>query len=144
MRQHRRLSIALLLPAVAAAVACGDSLTEVNENPNAPIDVGPEFIIPTAIRSAAWELLGDDGLDVGTTSLWAQHLARLQYGAPDRYDLDPDFADGLWEDLWLDVLAASQEVIDRSEEAGAPNMAATGWILRSWVFQHMKIGRAHV
>lgn len=137
MKPNGRLGLVVLLPVAMAATACGDSLTEVNENPNAPKDVGPEFIIPTAIRSAAFELLGDDGLDVGTSSLWAQHLARLQYGATDRYDLDVDFSDGSWGDLWLDVLGASQEVIDRSDAAGAPNMAATGWILRSWVFQHM-------
>lgn len=137
MRQDRRLGVTLLLPLAIGALACGDSLTETNENPNAPTDVGPEFVIPTAIRSAARELIGDDGLDLGTTSLWAQHIARLQYGATDRYDLDPGFSDGFWEDLWLDVLSPSHEIIERSEAAEAPNMVATGWILQSWVFQHM-------
>lgn len=135
-RPLRRNVWALLLPLALSLGGCGDSLTEVNENPNAPTDVGASFILPAAIQSAAEEAL-NYGMDLGVTSLWVQHIARLQYGTTDRYNLDVDFSDQSWEDFWLTAQAESREVIRRGAAAGLPNQEAVGMILRSWIFQNM-------
>lgn len=129
----RGLALALLLPTTLLVAACGDSLTEVNENPNAPTDVEARYLLPVAIDSAASEIL-IYGMDLPVTSLWVQHVARLQYGSTDRYNIDVDFSDGSWEDLWLGALAPTRELIER---AATPNQEAVGITLRSWIFQNM-------
>lgn len=133
---HRRVRPAPLVLLAVLLASCGDSLTEVNENPNAPTDVGAAFILPAAIQSAADEAL-NYGMDLGVTSLWVQHVARLQYGTTDRYNLDVDFSDGSWEDFWLGAQAEAREVIRRGAEAENPNQQAVGMILRSWIYQTM-------
>ena len=135
-RYSRKLVFALLVPVSLVPAACGDNLTEVNENPNAPTNVGAKFILPAAIQSAASEAL-IYGMDLPVTSLWVQHVARLQYGSTDRYNLDPDFSDASWEDFWLEALAETREVIDRARAAEQPNQVAVGVVLRSWIYQNM-------
>ncbi len=50
MMRKKLASAALLVGLVWAVTAC-DNLTDINENPNAPTDVGTQFLLPQAVGS---------------------------------------------------------------------------------------------
>ncbi|MQA92382.1 MAG: SusD/RagB family nutrient-binding outer membrane lipoprotein [Gemmatimonas sp.] len=131
---RNRWLLVLGLPMVI--VGCESDLTGINENPNGPTDVGPQYLLPAAIQESVNDLLGT-GLDRNAASLWVQHIARLQYGSPDRYDLGSTFADSYWEGLWTESLPDAQLIIERSAENEQPNLEGIGRVLKSWIVQNM-------
>ena len=54
-RLFRTIPAAVL---VASVAGCGDGLTDLNENPNQPVSVGAEFLLPSAIVAGAERLQG--------------------------------------------------------------------------------------
>lgn len=134
-RFKRGLIAAALLPVLGLG-ACDNDITSLNENPNAPTVVGPEYLLPSVIQEAVDQLLGT-GLDRGVASVWAQHYARLQYGSTDRYDLESTFSDTYWADFWIEPLADVQQVIDLSTTRNRPSFLAAGRIMKSWIFHNM-------
>ena len=62
----------------AALGACGDGLTDLNVNPNEPVSVGAEFLLPSAIVSGAERLHGSS-LNMDMVGLWVQHYAEHRY-----------------------------------------------------------------
>lgn len=113
---------------------CGDGLTELNENPNQPVSVGAEFLLPSAIVSGAERLHGSS-LNMDMVGLWVQHYAEHRYAIEDRYEIQDVTINGHWSTLYEDPLRDLYEVVRKGEEAGWPNVSAQGMVLESWIFQ---------
>ncbi len=124
------------LSALLFMSGCGDGLTDVNRNPNAPEDVEPQFLLPSVVTNGVNTFLGT-AVHLSTTSLWIQHTARLEYGYTDRYEFETNFSDGRWIALWTGPLIDAQGIVQRGRERNAPNTEAVGLILKSWIFQNM-------
>ena len=133
-KTYRNLAAGLLL--AAGAVGCTDDFTEINTNPNAPTDVGVQYLLPAGIVDAVNDLLGT-GWDRGVASVWVQHYARLQYGSVDRYEISATFSDGYWAGLYTGALVDFDGIVEKASALNNANQAAVGRILRAWMFHNM-------
>ncbi len=135
-KMHRSLAAGLIVAIGLGASGCTEDFTGINTNPNAPTDVGAQYLLPAGIVGAVTSLLGT-GFDRGTASVWVQHYARLQYGSIDRYEIDGSFSDGLWAGFYTGALVDFDGVVQKAAERGLANQEAVGRILRAWMFHNM-------
>lgn len=133
---YRSLAVGLLVAVGLGVSGCTDDFTEVNTNPNAPTDVGVQYLLPAGLVDAVSDLLGT-GFDRGTASVWVQHYARLQYGDVDRYEIGGSFSDGWWSGLYTGALVDFDGMVQKAGETGNVNQQAVGMIMRSWMFHNM-------
>lgn len=119
---------------IAAMGGCGDGLTELNENPNQPVSVGADFLLPSAIVAGAERLHGSS-LNMDMVGLWVQHYAEHRYAIEDRYEFQDVTINGHWSNLYESPLRDLYEVKQKGAEAGWPNVQAVGTILTSWIMQ---------
>ncbi len=131
-RMASRAVTALVLS--AAFGGCGEGLTELNVNPNEPVSVGADFLLPTAIVSGAERLHGSS-LNMDLVGLWVQHYAEHRYTTEDRFEIQDVTISGHFTNLYAGPLRNLYEVVEKGEEAGRPNEVAVGTILESWLFQ---------
>ena len=134
------MKIRTLFRAVPAAVllatlgGCGDGLTELNDNPNQPVSVGAEFLLPAAIVSGAERLHGSS-LNMDMVGLWVQHYAEHRYAIEDRYEFQDVTVNSHWSYLYESPLRDLYEVIEKGKELERPNVEAVGTILTAWIVQ---------
>lgn len=141
MRSRKLGSLAAGLAVVVATVGCDEfeNLTDINENPNAPTALAPEFVLPSLIRGMAEHLLGEDNIDMRPASQWVQHIARIQYAFSGRYDLGSDFGARDWGTFYslsgdppngMFVLATQMLYGAQALEPPNPNQVAVAKIMR--------------
>ncbi|QCK16777.1 hypothetical protein DCC35_19590 [Mangrovivirga cuniculi] len=112
-------------------IAC-DDLTELNDNPNNPIDVPAEFLLPSATVQGTYYIGGSLNR---ATSLWMQYWASTggQYQRLDRYDVDLSTFNTDWAQLYAGALTDLSIIIEKSPEL--PNYRAQARILYVYYFQ---------
>ncbi|MFV2007860.1 MAG: SusD/RagB family nutrient-binding outer membrane lipoprotein [Longimicrobiales bacterium] len=123
----------LLAGLVLAIGACDEGLTEVNENPNAPTDVGAQFVLPQALHSAVGATFGG-GQMLSHTAIWPQHGVELQYPDEEEGFVRASRMQAYWNNYYAGPLADLQVVIDKGAESGSGNIQGVGLIWQSWVF----------
>lgn len=129
----RTLRLPKTLGAVALAggillAGCTEDFAAINTNPNAPTDVNSRFLVSSAMRDAAANVLGNNFLN-----LWAQHTSRIEYAWDGRYDVR-DYS-GMWTGFYAGPMADFGEIESKGAEAGRPNDQAVGTIMKAWLFQ---------
>ena len=127
-------SRAALLALAAAVAACDNGLTDLNENPNEPIDVGAEYLFTNAVEASVSRALGA-GLSFDLTGLWVQHYAESRYTEQDRYELSDATVQTHWVGFYAGPLQDFSEVIAQGERQDRPNVEAMGRVMRAWTFQ---------
>ena len=133
MRKLTRVPIALMAVGLGMAMsACEDGLTDINENPNAPTDVGPSFLLPQSIRAAVEQTFG--GGMLSHTLIWPQHGVQIQYPEEEQGNVRPETMQGFWDGYYAGPLQDIQTVIEKGQEAGEPNIEAVGMIWKTYVF----------
>lgn len=135
-RTYRNFAAGSLMAIGLGVAACTGDFSELNSNPNAPTDVGVQYLLPAGIVDAVGDLLGI-GFDRGTASVWVQHYARLQYGSTDRFEIDGSFSDGLWAGLYTGALVDFDGMARQAAALGENNQEAVGRIMRAWMFHNM-------
>lgn len=118
---------------VLAIGACGESLTDVNENPNAPTDVGAQFLLPQSIRAGVQNTFGA-GQMLSHTAIWPQHAVEIQYPDEEEGIVRPERMQGYWDGYYSGPLADVQIVIDKGIEGGSGNVEGVGLIWKTWLF----------
>jgi hypothetical protein len=131
-RKSFRPVVALVL--AAAVGACGEGLTDLNVNPNEPVSVGPQYLLPNALEAAASRINGAY-LNMDITGLWIQHYAEHLYSSEDRYEITDAAVAGHWNNFYAGPLQDLQEVVEQGVLLERPNIVAMGSISRSWIFQ---------
>lgn len=124
---------------VTAAVAlflsaCDDGLTDLNVNPNDPVNVGPEYLFPNAVEAAVSRVVGS-GLNMDVTGLWVQHYVEHEYATEDIFDLSDPAVTTHWSAFYAGPLQDLQEVIEQGREADRPNVTAVGLTMKAWTAQ---------
>ena len=127
--------VALLLATVWAAGAC-DDLTSLNENKNAPDDVGAEFLLPQAIRSGAESAFGATMM-LSHTSIWPGHAVQIQYPDEETGLVRADRMDAYWNAYYAGPLSDIQTVLEKARSGNDPNREAVALIWRAWLFHQV-------
>ena len=130
----RLIKLASVAAALALSVgACDEGLTDLNENPNAPEEVGPELLFPQGVTSAVGNVRGSNA-DLHLTSLWAQHFSKIQYVDEDWYQIRPQNNEAYWTNLYSGALQDLTDAVERAEAADRPNQVAPAMIMKAWTF----------
>ena len=132
MKTHSYLGRALLAGSLAAVVgACDDGLTDLNVNPNEPVEVGAEYLFTNAVEASVGRTMGTS-LNLDGVGLWVQHYAEMRYSEDDRYELADARVQLHWNGFWAGPMQDFHEVVTKGREAGRPNIEAMGTIMRAW------------
>jgi hypothetical protein len=126
-----------LAPVVALtllAAGCDNSgLTGVNQNPNAPGSVSPQFLFPNAITDVVGRARGGS-FDLTLTSLWTQHTAMDRFTDEDTYSIRPDNINGYWSGFYAGGLQDLATILTQTKPADKPNFVAPALVMKSWTF----------
>jgi hypothetical protein len=127
-----KASVAVL--ALATAVACKTDLTALNQNPNNPTTApaGPLF---TGATRSTMQTLQNSFNTLSMTSLFAQHIAQIQYIDEDRGRIRSTTLDGLFNGLYVGPLEDYQKIIDGN--ASRPSTSGPATVMQQWIFQNM-------
>jgi hypothetical protein len=129
----------LIAPAVLVAglalatAACEDGLTEANEDPNAPTDVGAQFLLPQAIRATVEQTYGAFMMQ-SHTMIWPQHGVQLQYPEEEQGNIRPGSMQTFWDNYYAGPMKDIRIVIEKGRESERPNVEAVGTIWESYIF----------
>lgn len=118
---------------LATFAGCGN-LTDLNVNPNEPVEVGAEFLLPDAIVSATSRTHGAY-LNMDLVGLWVQHYAEHQYTQEDVFELSDGSISGHWSGFYSGTLRNLYEVVEQGRTSERPNVTAVGTILEHWIMQ---------
>lgn len=132
--RHSRISCLVPLLAVAlVTTSCDNGLTGINENPNAPGKVTPQYLFPNGVTDAVGHVRSG-GFDLTFTSLWAQHIAMDRFTDEDRYSMRPDNIDDDWSDFYSEELEDFATIIQQTDPAESPNLVGPALVMKSWTY----------
>jgi hypothetical protein len=109
-------------------VSCSKDLEDLNENPNVPLTVTPDLLLPNIIRESVNQMVNENW-SIGNIVM--QHTAKIQFVNEDRYNWG--VRDGVWNTYYA-VLRDVNNVLIISEENSQKNYKAVGLIMKSWLF----------
>jgi hypothetical protein len=124
---------AVLAGLVLALGACDQGLTEVNVDPNAPTNVGAEYILPHTIETGVSRICCSRGM----LDDWAQQTAEIQYAEETIGNVRPASMDGIWDGFYGTDLQDAQDIIDKGTESGKANIQGVGMIWKEWLFSQL-------
>jgi len=131
-----KLSVALVATVAFSATACRTDLTSLNTNPNSPTvaPAGPLFTNAVEVTLARFN---NSFQTLSMTSLYAQHIAQVQYVEEDRGRLRPEVIDALFTGVYTNELEDFQKVINQGDADNAPNTSGPARVMQSWVYQNV-------
>lgn len=132
----RRWRAAAVLGLAVGVTACDEGLAGLNVDPNNPVEVGAEYLLPNAIEASVSRVIGS-GLNMDVTGLWAQHYVEHLYTVEDLYDISNSAVSGHWSSFYSGPLQDFQEVIEKGTATSRPNTTAMGMIMKAWTAQVM-------
>jgi len=119
----KNLSKYFLLISVAVLLGACEDWLEINDDPNNPTNVAPEFVLPVAQASVAGIVGGDFAIIGG---LWSQHWTQShvssQYKDIDAYDILPSRYDVAWTELYAGGLNDFEDVKTKAKASGNNNL----------------------
>lgn len=125
----------VLLLAALSMGSCNDWL-DVNEDPNNPTNVAPEFVLPAA-QASVMGVVGGEFAIIG--GLWSQHWAQSnsssQYRNIDSYDLNPSDFSVAWTEMYAGGLNDFEDVKVKAAAAGNNNMLLQAVAVQSYGYQ---------
>lgn len=115
------------LASLMFVIGCTKDFENINTNPNSPITVTPDLILPQVQRDMMNRLLSDSW---GIGNIVIQHTAKNQFVNEDRYLWGEK--NGLW-DATYDNLRDLNIILQIAEANGQNNVKAVGLIMRAWM-----------
>ncbi|HEX6966482.1 MAG TPA: SusD/RagB family nutrient-binding outer membrane lipoprotein [Gemmatimonadaceae bacterium] len=133
MRLKTMVCAAPVLVLALAASACDGGFTGLNQNPNAPNQVTPQYLFPNGITNVVGTIRGG-GFDLTFTSLWAQQIAMDRFTDEDRYAMRPGNIDGWWSGFYAGGLEDFATILQQTNPDSEPNLVAPALVMKSWTF----------
>ena len=130
-----RSSLALVTVCALGATACKTDLTGLNTNPNGPTTAPAGPLFTQATINAVSRFAGSGQLS--GTSLFAQHIAQVQYVEEDRGRLRTETIDSWFTNAYVSELEDYEKVIQQGDLAKSPNTSGPARVMQTWVFQNM-------
>ena len=131
--QFTRYSVTLLTVGALASTGCQTDLTGLNTNPNSPTTAPATSLFTNA---AVTEVARFAGNTLSSTSLFAQHIAQVQYVDEDRGHLRPGAMDAFFG-AYASELEDLEKVAAIGIETKSPNTTGPARVLQAWGFQNM-------
>ena len=128
-----RLSVALTAVALSAT-ACTTDLTALNSNPNSPTTAPAASLFTNAAIGTAQLFAGNT---LSTTSLFAQHIAQVQYVDEDRGHIRPGTMDNYFASPFVNMLEDLEKVAALGVDSKSPNSTGQARVLQAWTYQNM-------
>lgn len=116
--------------------ACSTDLTGINVNPNNPTSAPPAALFTSATNSAI-TTLNESFFTLSMTSLFAQHIAQVQYVEEDRGHIRPENINFWQATLYPGALEDLQKVRKAGVAARAPGIWGPATVLQTWVYQNL-------
>lgn len=133
MKNILKYSLATVLT-VFSLSSCEDWL-DVNDDPNNPTNVAPEFVLPSAQASVAGIVGGDFAIIGG---LWSQHWTQShvssQYKDIDAYDITAQKYNIAWTELYAGGLNDLEDIKIKATEAENNNMVLIATAVQTYGF----------
>ncbi len=117
----------IALVTIMFAIGCTKDFETINTNPNSPISVNPDLILPQIQRDMMNALLNESW---GIGNIVIQHTAKNQFVNEDRYLWGE--LNGIWNAVY-DNLRDLNNILLFSEANGQNNVKAVGLIMRAWM-----------
>ena len=121
-----------LIVAVGMFSSCEDYFEDFdNSDPDNPINVSPNVVLPQVQLRLAYTLGGDFTRYIG---LYTQHVDGIsrQFAVLGQYGIQPSDVDQMWANVYTGTLQSNRELIDNSLEAGNDHYAAIGLALEAY------------
>lgn len=130
------LSVALLTAATLIATACETDLTSINVNPNNPTSAPPSSLFTNATVAGVFRV-NEPFNSLSMTSLFAQHIAQVQYVEEDRGHIRTESIDLLWEGVYTEELKDFEQIILAGKGTQRPNIVGPAVVMQSWVYHNL-------
>ncbi len=115
--------------------SCEEDLN-INDNPNTPVNVDKSFVLTAAQGSLATGLGGQlANLGGFLAQYHTQPPSASQYLSIDTYNMNIDFSDRLWNELWAGCLNDLNYVLTKSDEEGDTGSFLIASVVRAYTFQ---------
>lgn len=132
----------IILALVWSITACTDGFEDMNKNPNKPLKVSAQYLLPYALQTSIDNYWGNktrnQRLNFDHAMSWVGYFTRNIYeNEGDNYNVQPSVNITNWEVFYTDGLINYQEIINLSAEgASAPNtnFEGIGLGMRAWSF----------
>ncbi len=131
--QFTRYWVALLTAGALASTACETDLTGLNTNPNNPTTAPATALFTRAIATEVGRYAGNS---LSGTSLFAQHIAQVQYVDEDRGHLRTGTYDSFFG-AYASELEDLEKVAGLGVAANSPNTTGPARVMQVWAFQNM-------
>jgi hypothetical protein len=122
---------------VLAALACNTkNITDINTDPNNPVDAPAGALFTNAaITAAHWV---GNGRDLRATEFVAQHLAEVQYPDEDRYSrLQGPSTTSYFDNAYFQELQDLRKVIQKGQSETNPAIWGPATVLQIWTFENL-------
>lgn len=133
----RLSTMARVVPALALGLLIGGcdngKLTGLNQNPNAPGQVTPQFLFPNAVTDVVGRARGGS-FDLTLTSLWSQQAALDRFTDEDIYSIRPDNINGYWSGFYAGGLQDLATILATTDTTKQPDIVAPALVMKSWTF----------
>jgi hypothetical protein len=122
--------------------SCTSDFEEMNKNPNKPLEVSPQYLLPQALQATIDNYWGNkvrnERINFDHAMSWAGYLTRNIYeNEGDNYNVQPSVNIKNWEVFYSEGLINYQKIIENSDAASKvpnSNYEGIGIGMRSWAF----------
>ena len=122
--------------------SCTNDFEEMNKNPNKPLEVSPQYLLPHALQVSIDNYWGNkarnERINFDHAMSWAGYLTRNIYeNEGDNYNVQPSVNIKNWEVFYAEGLINYQKIIDNSgPDSKEPNANYEGIArgMRAWAF----------
>ncbi len=115
-------------------ISCDNKFEEINISPNQAEITDPNLLLSASIINTQNNIYGVFvGGDMGLC--WAQHWSKVQYNDEEKYTPRRQVMNGLWDQLYINVINEANDVSLIAEKEGNTNLQAAGLIIKANAFQ---------
>ncbi|SEA17993.1 SusD/RagB family nutrient-binding outer membrane lipoprotein [Pedobacter hartonius] len=132
----RYINILIAGALLLTAVSCKKALDESNVNPNASETAQTDYLLTAAIKATSDTYWGTTN-NLGSSLLFVQHWAKIQYTDPDRYIFTNASFQELWSIDYAKGIINLNQIIKQADAASTPNYKGVALVLRSWLFTQL-------
>jgi hypothetical protein len=136
MKKLKKYSSLVIIVLLTTMNSCTKDFLDVNTDPNNPIDVTSELILPPAIAHTAFITGGTYQVITGFwAQYWTQGPTGNQYNIYDQYQIPNTTFDRQWVEMYSDVLQDFKVLSEKGLSENKPNYTAIAYIMQAYIFQ---------